>query len=139
MLLFMAAGCSAPYSKPDGGRPSSAPKLIGTTWRAVEILGRKASFFAGQKMDAHLILHSGGRLGGSTGCNNVNGVYNRNAGKLSFTSLGTTRMACSPNIMEQERRFLGAMRSTAAYEISGRRLILFDRGGRAVMELIAVR
>lgn len=139
LLLFMAAGCSAPYLKPDGSRPSTAPRLIGTTWRAVEILGRKASFFPGQKMDAYLVLHGGESLGGSTGCNNVNGVYSRNAARLTFTSLGTTRMACSPDIMEQERRFLGALRSTAAYEISGRRLILLDRGGRAVMALIAVR
>lgn len=139
LLLFMATGCSVPYSKPDGSSPSSAPRLIGTTWRAVEILDRKASFFPGQKIDAHLILHSGGRVGGSTGCNNINGVYSHKAARLSFVSLGSTRMACSPKIMDQERRFLGAMRSTAAYEISGRRLILLDRGGRAVMELIPVR
>lgn len=139
LLLFMAAGCSAPYLKPDGGRPSPAPRLIGTTWRAVEILGRKASFFPGQKMDAYLVLLDGGRLGGSTGCNNVNGAYSRNAARLSFSSVGITRMACSPDIIDQERRFLGAVRSTAAYEISGRRLILLDRGGRSVMELIAVR
>lgn len=138
--LFVISGCSPRYARPDGGYPPSGPQLLNTTWRAVEILDRRASFFPGQKMDVHFVLHArGGRVSGSTGCNNLFGVYSRHASRLSFSSLGTTRMACLPPIMEQERRFLQAMRATDSYRISGRRLVLLDRGGRSVMELIPVR
>ncbi|MEE9903860.1 META domain-containing protein [Chlorobium sp.] len=142
ILLFAVTGCTVQYARPDrpgGVRPDESPRLFNTTWRAVEIMGRKASFYPGQKMDAHIILNSYGRVSGSTGCNNLNGSYTSLRGRLSFGSIGTTRMACSPRIMEQERRFLDALRITASYDISGRRLILFDNRGRTVMELVAAR
>lgn len=139
-LFFIASGCSVQYARPDGGARKSEPKLLNTTWRAVEIIGKRASFFPGQKIDAHFVLRSGdGRVSGSTGCNNLSGVYTLKAAKLSFGSLGMTRMACLPKIMEQESRFLDAMRSAVSYRVSGRRLVLLDRSGRSVMELIAVR
>lgn len=140
--LFTFAGCTVQYTKPDGpggGYPSSGPQLLDTSWRAVEIQGRKASFFPGQKMDAYIVLNRGGRFSGSTGCNNLNGSYTRYAGRISFGSPGTTRMACSPRIMQQERHFLEALRQTASYEMSARRLSLFDGRGRTVMVLIAAR
>jgi heat shock protein HslJ len=139
-LFLTMSGCSTRHAMPDGGHSPAGPQLFNTTWRAVEILGRKASFFPGQKIDAHFVLHSGdGRVSGSSGCNNLFGGYRRQPGRLSFSSLGTTRMACMPSIMEQERRFLDAMRTTVSYRISGRRLVLLDSGGRSVMELIPVR
>lgn len=141
VFMFVASGCSVQYSKPDGSPPPHAVvKVHGTTWRAIAILGKRASFFPGQKMDAHFLLRGGERsVSGSAGCNDFHGVYELRGERLSFGSLGTTRMACSPKIMEQERKFLGALRSTVSYVISGRRLILFDSDGRTVMELIPAR
>lgn len=142
ILFFAVTGCTVQYARPDrpgGVYPDEGMRLLNTTWRAVEIMGRRASFYPGQKMDAHIILYSYGRVSGSTGCNNLNGNYTSHRGRLSFGSIGTTRMACSPRIMEQERRFLDALRITASYDISGRRLILFDSRGRTVMELVAAR
>lgn len=141
-LLVAVTGCTVQYTRPDrpgGGYPPDGPQLLDTSWRAVEIMGRRASFYPGQKMDAHIILSRDGRVSGSTGCNNLNGSYTRYPGRLSFGHVGTTRMACSPRIMDQERRFLDALRMTASYEITARRLILFDGRGKTIMELIAAR
>jgi len=142
IILFAVTGCTVQYARPDrpgGVYPDEGTRLFNTTWRAVEIMGRRASFYPGQKMDAHIILNGYGRVSGSTGCNNLNGSYTSHRGRLSFGSIGTTRMACSPRIMEQERRFLDALRITASCDITGRRLILFDSSGRTVMELVAAR
>lgn len=136
-LFFITSGCSVHYSKPDKKVPVSSGS---STWRALEILGTKASFLPGQKIDVHFVLHKGDRrVSGSTGCNNFSGFYTRKGNRLSFHLLGTTYMACSPRIMAQERRFLQAMESVASYRLAGHRLTLFDRNGKRVMMLIRVQ
>jgi len=133
-MMVSVDGCTPQITRQE---PRSA--LFNTMWRAAEINGTKVVFMPGQKLDISLVLYQGGHIRGSTGCNTFIGAYERNADRLSFSALGRTAMTCSPEILTRERGFLKALREVARYSISGRTLKLFNKDGRKVIEMIAVR
>ena len=64
---------------------------------------------------------------GFAGCNRMNGTIFFERGLLRFTNIITTRMACGPNIKENE--FLKALQSTTNYKVENMRLILTNPSG----------
>jgi heat shock protein HslJ len=135
-MLF--TGCSDQYVAPSGKTAVSKTALLHTTWRVTVINGSRVVFRPGQKLDVSLIFSKGGQFSGTTGCNYLNGSYALKKERLSFSSLAITRMACSPQLMAQEREYLGAIRKVSSYAISGNSLKLFNAEGGKLMELIAV-
>ncbi len=71
-------------------------------------------------------VFDGGQLSGSAGCNNYFGTYvtgsSRDKNTISVSELGTTRMMCAEEIMEQESEYLAALQSATNYSIEGARL-----------------
>jgi len=134
VLAIAASGCSPRYA----GTMPQVSNLFNTHWRVIEIGGREATFSQGQKMDVHFILSPSGNVRGSTGCNNLMGSFSRKGQRLRFGALATTKMACSPAVMSQERGFLNALDRTSTFEIDGRRLKLYDAGGDVVMRCLGV-
>lgn len=65
-----------------------------------------------------LTLGDDGRAYGSGGCNHWFAAYTREADKLSFAQIGSTRKMCAPAVMEQEQRFLEALSSVQRWDFS---------------------
>ena len=110
--------------------------LAGTRWRLVA-LGDAPVRAAEAARAAHLVLSAeGGRLSGSDGCNRMVGGYALDGARLSFSGIGTTRMACAEG-MDVAAAFARALAATAGHRLAGERLELLDASGGVVARLEA--
>ena len=92
----------------------SAPSIEGIVWRAEDIGGGGII----ERSRATLAFGADGRISGSASCNNYSGGYALDRGALSFTSaLVATQKACTPSLMEQERRFLAILGAARRIEL----------------------
>jgi len=110
--------------------------LAGTRWR-LAALGDEPVRAAEAARAAHLVLAAeGGRLSGSDGCNRMVGGYALDGARLSFSGIGTTRMACAEG-MDVAAAFARALAATAGHRLAGDRLELLDASGGVVARLEA--
>lgn len=77
-----------------------------------------------------------GRVVGDAGCNRFFGSYEEDGDTLKIGPLGTTRMACIPDMMATEKRFLDALGKAAAFSRQGIHLVISDADGAVVLELV---
>lgn len=86
------------------------------------ILGETAhSTLAGSEIRLEL---SDGSANGNSGCNGFFGSYEVENDHISFSSLGSTMMACDENLMRQETEFLTALQQISSFRTSGNTLTL---------------
>lgn len=80
------------------------------------------------------------KLNGDTGCNIVNGnIYldHRQSNAVDFSNMGTTRMACPPQIEKQQTAILVALEETATAISDGKdKVMLLSSDGRILMTLV---
>ena len=111
--LTMIAALSAALAGCAGG--SLAGRLAGQEWRAANINGYPV--VAGT---APSIRMDEGRASGSTGCNTFSAAYETSSReRLRVSGVTTTRKACEPAAMEQERRFLSILENAQSYSLYG--------------------
>ena len=94
-------------------------------WLAARIKGSAVTGSAKSTM----AIATGGKVTGSGGCNRLLSTALISGDTIAFGEIGTTRMACAPAAMEQERRFLDALAATRTFRVEGAHLILRDAGG----------
>jgi len=58
-------------------------------------------------------------------------------GKLSIGELGSTRMACTLEIMDREMAFMQALQNTTQFEMRESNLQLLGAGNELLAELVA--
>ncbi len=117
--------------------PVAARELYGTYWRVIEIDGEKLPP-PSDRREPHLVLYADeGRMAGFTGCNRVQGSFEREAGGIRFGPLASTRAACPPPIGDLELGFLQALEATTALQTSRDALSLLDASGTVRMRLVA--
>jgi heat shock protein HslJ len=117
-LLALSACATASLGPGIGGR-----ELIAQDVNGVPVAGPKPL----------TLRFEGGRASGSAGCNSFSGSYQASEGRLEFGPLATTRMACTPDIMEQEQRFLAILAATRSISRYGNGSVsLIAPDGRAV-------
>jgi copper homeostasis protein (lipoprotein) len=104
--------------------PTTHAELIGTYWRLVELNGETVSTPEGMKEAQMILTAAESRVRGNAACNNFFGQFTENQAALTFSALGSTRMAC-PQAMDTERDFLAALGATTRYQISGLLLELY--------------
>lgn len=88
-----------------------------------------SSLLAGTELSAEL---AGGRISGKAGCNNYSGDYTASGANITVSQVGSTKMACSDEIMAQEGAFLGALTAATGYSIAGNQLTLTHPGGQLI-------
>ena len=76
------------------------------------------------------------RASGSSGCNQMGGAYTLNGESLQFSQMISTKMACEPQLMDQESRIHAALEATRRWAISGDTLILYADGDSVGARLI---
>jgi heat shock protein HslJ len=129
-LLFAACRTPSPAAQATGPSTSSST-LAGTAWLVEDIDGRGVV----ERGRATMTFETAERVVGSTGCNRYFAPATLAGSTLRFGSGGSTRMACPPAVMDQERRFLEALASIRAYQLDGATLQLLDERGRVVVRL----
>lgn len=77
----------------------------------------------------------GTQFGGSAGCNQMFGGVTRDGDKFTFDRIGTTRMACPPEIMAAETAFLAQLSETRQATITSLLMTLKREDGTTIVEL----
>jgi heat shock protein HslJ len=119
-VLMAGPGCTA-ADGPD------QPRLTATTWRAETIMGRPVI----DSSASTISFEADGRVHGRGGCNRYFGAATIDGERISFGALGSTRMACSPALMDQEARFFEALESAERWRLDEHGLLLIDSAGAA--------
>lgn len=80
-----------------------------------------------------LAFEEGGRVSGHGSCNRFMGSFELTGEGLAFGPIASTRMACAPELMQQESRLLDLLAEVLRFEVKADgRLVLHAGGGRTV-------
>jgi putative lipoprotein len=120
----------AQVKRSDNARQPPSP--VGR-WLAEDIGGRGVI----DRVQTVLEIDAGGVVTGSGGCNRIHGTATIAGERITFGQIASTRMACPPAVMDQESKFLLALRDTRSFQLDLQRhkLILFDAAGTAISRL----
>ena len=115
------------------------PSIDGKYWKLVELNGEKVQPGEQLKKEPHMILNaSEKRVNGNGGCNSFFGSYDLQAGNgISFSKIGSTKMACAPDIMQVEYKLFQAFEMTGKYTVSNDSLFLMNKDMSTVAKFVA--
>lgn len=84
-----------------------------------------------------LELANGGTVSGSGGCNRIVGKANIAGDKITFGPIASTQMLCPPAAMDQEAKFLAALKDVKGWRVDPARskLLLLDVEGKTIVVL----
>lgn len=100
-------------------------------WLAEDIAGGGVL----DRVQTVLEIGADGRISGSGGCNRYFGTATVAGEAISFGPIGTTQMACPPAVMNQESKYIAALREARGWrhDAARRKLTLVDAGGRPLV------
>jgi heat shock protein HslJ len=130
VMIGLLMGCRSGRGTLDGLESA----LPGTTWGVEQIDDRPADHAA-----ATLRFVSDTRVAGRAGCNQYAGALQLGTDTIRISEALSTRMACAPEVMEQEARFLAAATAARTFRRDGERLLLLDDAGRVRVRLAPLR
>ncbi len=88
-------------------------EIVEKYWKLIEINGQKVTADNFTTKEPHFILKStDNRINGNGGCNSFFGAYvlDANVNRISFSNIGSTRMACmGPNVEDDFFKVLGTV------------------------------
>ena len=91
--------------------PKDAFNLSGSEWSLEDIGGHAVDH--GQ---ATLAFSEAGKIAGNGSCNRFFGSAEINGNSIKFSALGSTRMACPEEVMNQEAKYLEALQAAERFE-----------------------
>lgn len=114
--------------------PAPAASPIGN-WRLVSLGDTETP----ASIATTLTIAADGKVSGRGGCNGFGGNAAIQGRVIRFSRMVSTMMACEPDKMAQEQRFLKTLERVHRWSIQRQsgRLVLLDRGGRPLMTLTA--
>lgn len=104
--------CAAMLPACAGVPPSAPPELTGE-WRVEDLDGRGVL-----DRPPLTVVFSLGGVAASAGCNRLVGAFEQSGSRLRIGPLASTRMACSPALMEQERRLAASLQGVDAVYVA---------------------
>ncbi|MDC0662304.1 META domain-containing protein [Marinobacter sp. SS21] len=111
-----------------GGEP--ARLLQGVEWAVTAIDGEPVA----DGTRASLNFLDQGRAAGKASCNRFMGEYQLSGEALGFSRMATTMMACAPEVMAQEQRFLTILETVQRFDFSASgALVLTGTDGRTLV------
>ncbi len=113
--------------------PGGGVSMTGIEWRPTLLGANEIATDSGM----FVLFEVDGSITGNGGCNNFFGSLQTTEGKLSVGELGSTRMACPPDIMENETAFLKALQDTTQFEMGKNSLQLLGPSNALLAELVA--
>jgi heat shock protein HslJ len=103
--------------------PDAAFNLTGSEWTLVDIEGAAAEHGL-----ATLTFAEAGKVAGNGSCNRFFGSVEINGNALKLSALGSTRMACPEEVMQQEAKYLEALQAAERFEWKDPYLLIYPRG-----------
>ncbi len=82
---------------------------------------------------AHYQFGEDGQLSGHASCNRFSGGYELKDGVISIGELATTRKMCPRALMEQEQRFLAALKRAHSWKEFSGLMYLYDESGAELL------
>ena len=132
IMMSMAGGQQA---RAAAGIPDAS--LTETDWKLIAVDGAPI-VRGGNGREPGMILNSAGtRVQGYSGCNSFTGSYTTYNDSVEFFEMASSMKACLAG-MEQETRFLQALKKTREFQIVGEQLQLKDVDGNTLLEFEAV-
>jgi len=129
-------GCGQAQATPaPAPRPMASPSLRGTLWQLPALQngsGPTLNQPPGRPVELRLDPDQE-RVSGSGGCNRLIGGFRLSGERLSFSSLGSTRMACGPEVMAFEQRYSEALALVRRWSIDQQNLLLQNETGRTLL------
>jgi heat shock protein HslJ len=123
---------------------AARPALEGSTWSLLSIVEER--WIEGEAVpvpDPNTVLEGteitltleGGAAGGSAGCNDYGAVYTLDGASLALGDVVATERGCSTpeGVMEQEERYLVALKDVTGYRMVGSQLWLLAGDRRALV------
>ncbi|MCP5360135.1 MAG: META domain-containing protein [Sinobacteraceae bacterium] len=107
--------------------------LEDTRWRLIQLGGEPLPTTSGRRRSREALLLFDAKqalISGSGGCNALSGSYRRNDERITFAQLAGTMLACSGDVMNQERDFFASLGQARRWLVAGRWLELTDDEGR---------
>ena len=106
--------------------PAAAPSPLGS-WRLTSLAS----------ITTTIAIAADGKVSGRGGCNGFGGNATVRGRTIRFSRMASTMMACAPDAMDQEQRFLKALERVQRWNVErgGGRLVLLDGRSRPVMTL----
>ncbi|MGI6852801.1 YbaY family lipoprotein [Mesorhizobium sp. 1B3] len=74
-----------------------------------------------------------GKMFGKGPCNSYFGTAEIGDGTIAVGEVGSTRMACAPDVMDRERAFFETLRKAESFDIREGRLTLKDKDGKEIL------
>lgn len=121
LALAACAAGAAPQAPPPG--------LPETSWTLTDLNG--AAPLPGAVPT--LAFDAAGQAAGSAGCNRYFGTFAEDGAAVTFGPLGSTKMACAPEVMQQETTFLQLLGDVVSFAVAGDTLTLTTGAGEALV------
>jgi heat shock protein HslJ len=138
LLVLLLAGC-ARFAPGAGGSaspaPSAAPTDVIGAWVLVRGMNAGASIDVPDGWRVTLSFSDDGEVGGQA-CNHYGGTYDLDDGRISFSAMSMTEMACEEPMMTVEAAYHAALAAVSTVERTGDRLTLGGNGVELVFELL---
>ena len=132
-LILVNFSPDPPHDAPEQVLPPERPiPLLDTAWQVTSIGGDPVL----ADTEVTLSIAADHRAGGNGGCNNYFTEADFEGPPLTFGPVAGTRMACPPEIMDQEAALFAALGATVDFELSGDALKLFDAAGIPLVGLV---
>lgn len=115
------------------------PEFEGVLWRLVELHGETGEMASVLDQTTVDVTFDGGDLGGTAGCNRYFGSYSLGeANQLTLGSeMGSTQMACVPEVMDQEQRYLALLAQVETVERIEDHLLLQAADSATLLRFVA--
>lgn len=105
---------------------TGSTSIVGKHWKLIELNGETVQSAGQSGKEPHMILNaSENRVTGNGSCNSFFGNYELgNGNNITFSNLGSTKMACPNNVMQVESRLFQALEAANKFSLRGDTLIL---------------
>ncbi|WP_224997096.1 META domain-containing protein [Cesiribacter sp. SM1] len=122
IITALASLASCHQAKQSTGSAS----IVGTHWQLIEVNGEAVLPDEQLKRGPHMILNaSENSVNGNGGCNSFFGSYELQGDNgITFTNIGSTKMACQNDAMQIERQLIQAFEMANKFTIRNDTLIL---------------
>lgn len=112
--VLVLSACATTNSSEQASAGGASVNLVQAgEWRIEDIAGAGVI----DNSPAALVFGPDGRLSGNASCNRLFASYTVRGNKLTISPVGTTKMACSPALMDQERRLVDLLGKVTRYSI----------------------
>jgi heat shock protein HslJ len=110
------------------------PTLEGVTWNVTGFNNGRSAVVSAVTGTTLTLAFEGGMVRGSSGCNTFRAPYTSEGNRLSIGAAATTRKACTAEgVMEQERKFLAALKTAKVWTVESGTLDVHRADGERVL------